>query len=60
MILNLNFITVPKGNGAMTLDVKTKNVYLSSVGGTTYEIFAELTSIPTAHMYHLTGSGITG
>ena len=60
VILNLNFITVPKGNGAMTLDVKTKNVYLSSVGGTTYEIFAELTSIPTAHMYHLTGSGITG
>ena len=59
VIANLNFITVPKGDGAMTLDVKVKNIYLSSVGGTTYQIFAELTSIPTQHMYHLTGSGIT-
>ena len=59
VIVNLNFITVPKGDGSMTLDVKTKNIYLSSVGGTTYQIFAELTSIPTEHMYHLTGSGIT-
>ena len=59
VITSLNFITVPKGDGAMTLDVKVKNIYLSSVGGTTYQIFAELTSIPTQHMYHLTGSGIT-
>ena len=59
VIANLNFITVPKGDGAMTLDVKVKNIYLSSVGGTTYQIFAELTSIPAQHMYHLTGSGIT-
>ena len=59
VIANLNFITVPKGDGAMTLDVRAKNIYLSSVGGTTYQIFAELTSIPAQHMYHLTGSGIT-
>ena len=59
VITSLNFITVPKGDGAMTLDVRAKNIYLSSVGGTTYRIFAELTSILTQHMYHLTGSGIT-
>ena len=59
VITSLNFITVPKGDGAMTLDVRAKNIYLSSVGGTTYQIFAELTSIPAQHMYHLTGSGIT-
>mgnify|MGYP003129593396 CR=1 FL=1 len=54
-----HFISVPSSDGSVTLDVRTKNVYLSSVGGSTYEIFAELTSIPTQNMYHLTGSGIT-
>jgi hypothetical protein len=56
-----HFITVPKGDGSMTVDVRSKNIYLScgASGGTTYQIFAELTSIPTERMYHLTGSGIT-
>jgi len=54
-----HFVTVPKGDGSVTLDVKSKNVYLSSVDGSTYEIFAELTSIPVGSMYHLTGSGVT-
>ena len=59
VIARKHFITVPKGDGSVTLDVRAKNIYLSSVGGTTYEIFAELTTIPTGSMYHLTGSGIT-
>ena len=57
-----HFITVPSSNGAVTFDVKCKEIYLSNhSGGTTgYEIFAELTQIPTGSMYDLTGSGITG
>jgi hypothetical protein len=59
---NHHFITVPSSNGAMTFDVKCKEIYLSnhSGGSTGYEIFAELTQIPVGSMYNLTGSGITG
>ena len=54
-----HFITVADG-ASVTMDVKCKKFYVSSVGAaTTYEVFAELTNIPTDRMYHLTGSGIT-
>ena len=58
---NLHYITVPANNGSVTFDVKVKEIYLSnhSGGSSGYEIFAELTQIPTSSMYHLTGSGIT-
>ena len=57
-----HFITVPANNGSVTFDVKVKEIYVSnhSAGNSGYEIFAELTQIPTASMYQLTGSGITG
>lgn len=59
VIARNHFITVPKGSASVTLDVRAKNIYLSSASGTTYEIFAELTTIQTRSMYHITGSGIT-
>lgn len=57
-----HYITVLPENGSVTMDVKCKEVYLSNHSGGTsgYQIFAELTQIPAASMYHLTGSGITG
>lgn len=57
-----HYITVPANNGSVTMDIKCKEIYLSnhSGGNTGYEIFAELTNIPTGSMYALTGSGITG
>ena len=60
VIAGKHFITV--GDGAsVTFDVKCSKFYVShsETGTVTYQVFAELTSIPTGRMYHLTGSGIT-
>lgn len=60
--LGLHYITVPKDRGSVTLDVKCKRFYVSNPTATnniSYEVFAELTTIPTRSMFHLTGSGIT-
>ena len=57
-----HFITVPAGYGSVTLDVKCAKFYISNGSGTAdlkYQVFAELTGIPTGSMYHLTGSGVT-
>jgi len=49
---------------SVSLDVKCKEIYISAHGaapdaGGGYELMAELTNIPTASMYNLTGSGVT-
>jgi hypothetical protein len=57
-----HYVTVPAGNGSVTFDVKCSKFYISNGSGTAdlkYQVFAELTGIPTGSMYHLTGSGIT-
>ncbi len=56
-----HFITVPSVQGAVTMDVKCTEIYLSnfSGGSSGYQVFAELTTIPTGRMFNLTGSGIT-
>lgn len=60
VISGYHFITVPDGQGSITLDVKCKQFYISnSTGSCTYQVLAELTNISTSRMYHLTGSGIT-
>ena len=59
---NKNYVTVPANDGAVTLDVKCKVVYLSTPTPNTssaYELYAELTEIPADSMYALSGSGIT-
>lgn len=62
--VNFNYITIPAGNGSMTFDVKCKRFYISNPPGGNanlkYQVVAELTGIPAARMYALTGSGITG
>ena len=56
-----HYITVLPENGSVTMDVKCKEIYLSNHSGGTsgFQVFAELTGIPSARMYSLTGSGIT-
>ena len=58
-----HYITVPAGNASVTFDTKCVDVYISNPQGGTdnldYQVFAELTNIPRASMFHLTGSGIT-
>lgn len=59
-----HYITIPSTGSVTnvekhTFNVKCKEIYLSSVGGTDYEVFAELTTIAPDEMYNLTGSGTT-
>tara|TARA_Y100000817_G_C16817376_1_gene527200 strand:+ start:338 stop:802 length:465 start_codon:yes stop_codon:yes gene_type:complete len=62
VIAGLHFITIPAGNSSLTMDARCNAIYISNGSGTnnlTYQVFAELTTIPIGSMYHLTGSGIT-
>jgi len=62
VIANNHYSTIPPGNGSVTLNVKCAKIYISNGSGTSsldYQVFAELTQIPTGSMYALTGSGIT-
>ena len=41
------------------MNVKTKEIYLSAVGGDCdFSIHADMTNIPAARMYQHTGSGV--
>jgi hypothetical protein len=53
-----HFMTIAS-SGSFTFNVKCKEVSVSSVAGTDYEVFAELTTVSPAEMYILTGSGLT-
>ena len=54
-----HFVTIAYGS-SLTMDVKCKKFYVSAPdAAASYQVFAELTNIPTDRMYHLTGSGIT-
>ena len=47
------------GPTTLDLDIKVKEIYLSAPGtGTAYTVVAELTGIPAARMFALTGSGV--
>ena len=49
-------------SGTVSLDIKCKEIYISSVNGGDdkgFQLMASLTGIPTLSMYVLTGSGLT-
>jgi len=55
-----HFITLDSDEDSITFDVKCKEIYLTNVVDSAgFELYASLTSIPTASMYTLTGSGLT-
>ncbi len=55
-----HYITLDDNEDSLTFNVKCKEIYLTANGtGVNYELFAELTNIPTDRMFALTGSGIT-
>lgn len=57
-----HYITLTDNKDSLTVSVKCKQIYISlSAAGAdgTYELFAELTNIPTNEMVALTGSGLT-
>ncbi|MAL59413.1 MAG: hypothetical protein CMC14_05135 [Flavobacteriaceae bacterium] len=54
-----HFWNLDTQDDSLSLNVKTKNIYLSSDGATSeFTVTADLTTIPTGSMYKLTGSGI--
>ena len=57
-----NFWEFNSKEDAMTMNIKCKELFISNGdvnNNTGYRIFAELTRISTAHMWDLTGSGIS-
>tara|TARA_B100000427_G_C15450404_1_gene569317 strand:- start:125 stop:538 length:414 start_codon:yes stop_codon:yes gene_type:complete len=59
--LKMHYIELSDKKDSVTFNVKCKEVYVSNVDGSSagsYSLMAELTQIPTARMYALSGSGI--
>ena len=54
-----HYISLANDGDSVTFNTKCKEIYITSVGTQGFELFAELTSIPTSSMYALTGSGLT-
>ncbi len=58
-----HWVTLSGSGDSVTFHSKCTKFYISNIdhGGTcAYQVIADLTNIPAARMYHLTGSGITG
>tara|TARA_R110000824_G_scaffold117863_6_gene269920 strand:- start:3160 stop:3642 length:483 start_codon:yes stop_codon:yes gene_type:complete len=61
VIRGKHFVVLSASSNAVTFDVKCKEIYVSAWGGgnrVDYTVVADLTGIPSHHMYELTGSGI--
>jgi len=59
--LKMHYVALPANKDSVTFNVKCKEVYVSNHDGSSagsYSLFAELTHIPSARMYALSGSGI--
>tara|TARA_Y100000034_G_C6783883_1_gene350562 strand:- start:331 stop:807 length:477 start_codon:yes stop_codon:yes gene_type:complete len=56
------YIQLDGDEESMTFNVKCKEIYLKNVSGQVngFQMYAELTGIPTGNMYTMTGSGISG
>ena len=62
VIAGHHYISLETNNDSMTFNVKCKKVYISNASTDAFsgfEILAELTNIPTAVMWDITGSGIS-
>ena len=56
---NKHYWTLDSQNESITMNVKSKELYLSADGGDCdYSVEAELTNIPTSSMFQHTGSGV--
>jgi len=60
VVLGHHYIATSNSGDSVTFNVKCKEIYVSSAGlASGYELFAELTNIPTASMFDLPASGHT-
>jgi hypothetical protein len=59
VLSNKHYWKLREPNDQITMNIKTKEIYLSAVGGDcSYSVHADLTNISTDRMFALTGSGI--
>ena len=58
-VISGNHYWILPNSGTFDNTVKCKEIYISSVAGATFQLFAELTGITGSDMYPLTGSGLT-
>lgn len=63
VITGSHFVELDSDEDSFTFNVKCKEIYVSSDpangGAIEYRVVAEMTNIPAARMYDLTGSGLT-
>jgi hypothetical protein len=60
VIAHHQYITLDSKEDAAEFNVRVKEIFISPVATSgEWEVFAELTTIPTEEMYALSGSGIT-
>ena len=60
VITHYNYVTLDSYEDAVEFGVRCKQIYLTSAAANgKFELWAELTSIPTSEMFNLSGSGIT-
>ena len=63
VVAGLHFVELDSDEDSYTFNVKAKEIYISAPssngGNASFTIVAELTQIPVARMYALTGSGLT-
>ena len=61
VILKKHYVTLSGSGDSVSFNSRCTKLYISNLCGSSveYEVIADLTLIPAAKMYHLTGSGIT-
>jgi len=59
VVAGRHYISLEADNDSLNINVKCKEMYISCIRPGTWEVVAELTSIPTSSMFHLTGAGHT-
>jgi hypothetical protein len=59
-ISGAHYITLDAVNTSVTLNIKTKSIWISNASGgsSNFQLFAELTGIAPGNMWTLTGAGI--
>jgi len=54
-----HYITLGSHNDSITMNIRCKDMFIQSTAdGGEYQVFAELTNIPRARMWNLSGSGV--
>tara|TARA_R110002074_G_scaffold5374_2_gene26441 strand:- start:127 stop:588 length:462 start_codon:yes stop_codon:yes gene_type:complete len=60
VVVGKHYFSMATHGDSVTINAKCKEIYLSAAGGAAgFQLFAEMTHIPTSSMYELTGVGIT-